>query len=141
MTYCYIATKTLKTASLRSYRIEVSWVIAILAEVVGIMCAMIQGEDCEVISMTFKRICDHEQWNTRLTTKKLISKFSSFLIEKLTRNPLRPFSSHENDSIKSYSHFNKDSFHLAYCRCQTLNAIFSKVDFHSTECFIIRSHI
>ncbi len=42
-----------------------------------------------------------------LTTKKLISKFSPFLIENLMGNSMRPFSGHENNSTKSYSYFSK----------------------------------
>ncbi len=39
-----------------------------------------------------------------LTNKKSISKFSSFVIENSMGNSMRPFSSHENDSTKKYSH-------------------------------------
>ncbi len=42
---------------------------------------------------------------THLTSKKSISKFSPFLIENSMGISMRPFSGHENDSIKSYGHF------------------------------------
>ncbi len=64
-----------------------------------------------------------------LTIKKSISKFSPFLIENSMRNSIRSFLGLETDSTKCYSHFSHDSFHLAQCKCQTLNTIFLKVDF------------
>ncbi len=53
-------------------------------------------------------------------TKKFISKVSPFLIKNLMGNSMRLFSSHENDSVKSYSHFSRGMFYVAKIRVLTM---------------------
>ncbi len=56
-------------------------------------------------------------------------------------NLMRPFSGHENDSTKSYSHFSREQFPGSLMQTSKFYAIFSKADFDSRGCFIIRGYI